>query len=185
MRCQGSATQLLKKRPPFFEEIDVIMSDKPETKVVVVLSSTTFASVGTSERSSGKRRALMRAGVMRPWRETRITTRSRLSRCVGLLVCCLFLCYDWMLRSFRSAHNVSHVKKPKTKNKTTEAKMAPLICRSDYLEKLACEVFYTWLFPSNLFAFDNLSCEAKDKKTSTEKKKDNPAGCTEGNRWLF
>ena len=83
MRCQGSATQLLKKRPPFFEETDVIVSDKPETKLIVVLSSTSFASVGTIERKDGKRRALMRAGVIQPWRKTRITTR--LGRCVGLL----------------------------------------------------------------------------------------------------
>lgn len=66
MRCNGLATQLLKKKPPFFEEINVIMSDKPATKPTLVMSCTTFASVGTSERTDGKRRALKRAGVLQP-----------------------------------------------------------------------------------------------------------------------
>ena len=66
MRCQARATQLLKKKPPFFEEIDVIISYKPATKRALVLSCATFASVGTSERTDGKRRALKRAGVMQP-----------------------------------------------------------------------------------------------------------------------
>jgi len=48
----GNATP--KKKAPFFEEIDQILSDKPATKPLVVLSSTTLASEQTNGESESE-----------------------------------------------------------------------------------------------------------------------------------
>ena len=69
------------------------MSDKPTTKPVVVLSSTTFASLGTSDLTDGKKSSeasWSHATVEKD--ENRVPSR------LGRSVVCLFLSYDRMLR---------------------------------------------------------------------------------------
>lgn len=152
MRCQGSATHLLKKATHFLRNC-VTMSVKPATKPVVVLFYYLFKCL--KHWANGRQVRIEKSSEPRP-RGGRQKPRPQWTR----WLCCLFPCYEGMLRIL-SIISQRHVKKTKSKNKTKRGKKASLRVL-DYLEKMPSVVF-TWLFRSNLWL--SRPCFAAQAKT--------------------